>query len=160
MTYIRRISFAGLFLFLLASTTATPQAQAQSTWQQTFGLQIAELLQSPDPSLQDHGMRTLIEVGTQRGDAVRLREAATPLLNIYATSAESSRRLTAVVALSKIDDPVSYTTLLIMAIDEPDARVRDTILKAAAESSSIRRPTVAQAYNRLLQRVDSPTERS
>jgi HEAT repeat protein len=150
MTYIRRISLVALFLLLLAVTTAP--VQAQSTWQQTFGAQIAELLQSSDESLQDHGIRTLIEVADQR-DNIRLQAAAKPLLDIYAASSKPSRRLNAVVALSKIDDPVSYTTLLVMAMDESNDRVRQTILEATAESRSIQRSTVARAYNRLLQQT-------
>lgn len=157
MTYVRRISLAALFLLLFAFTTAP--VQAQSTWQQTFGAQIAELLRSPDESLQDHGMRTLIEVADQRGD-VRLQAAAKPLLDIYGASSASSRRLNAVVALSKIDDPVSYTTLLVMAMDEPNDRVRHTILEAAAESRSIEQSTVARAYNRLLQHTPPAERRS
>jgi HEAT repeat protein len=157
MTYVRRISLAAFFFLLLALTTAP--VQAQSTWQETFGTQIAELLRSPDQSLQDHGMRTLIEVADQRAD-VQLQAAATPLLDIYDASSDPSRRLNAVVALSKIDDPVSYTTLLVMAMDEPNDRVRQTILDAAAESRSIQQSTVARAYNRLLQHTPPAESRS
>lgn len=149
MTINRRVALAGSF-FLLFTLMAVP-VQAQSDWQNGFGTQISKVLQSPDPLVQDQGMRTLIRVADESDRALDLQPAAKPLLDIYDASTEATRRHTAVMALSKIDDPASYTTLLVMAMDEPNEQVRTAVLEAAAASHSIEDPTVAWAYNRLLQ---------
>ena len=148
MTYSR--FFLPVVSLLLLAATALP-AQAQSMWKQAFGYQTAELLRSPDLAIQEIGLRIFIEVADRQDPDVNLRPAAKALLNVYETSDHPAHRLMAVVALSKIDDGRSYTSLLRSAMNEMDLRTRHTILHAAAGSRSIDRSDVATAYNELLQ---------
>jgi hypothetical protein len=126
-------------------------------WKRAFGYQTAELLRSPDPAMHEIGLRIFIEVADRQDSDVNLRPAAKALLNVYETSDHPAHRLMAVVALSKIDDGRSYTSLLRTAMNEMDLRTRRTILHAAAGSRSIARSDVANAYNELLRssRADS-----
>lgn len=146
MTYSRLLASVSLFVFALAAFPV----QAQPMWNRAFGYQIAELLRSPDAALQEDAMRVFIEVADRQDPNVNLRPAARALLDVYATSSESTHRIMAVIALSKIDDVRSYTTLLANAQGEMNAQTRRTILYAVAASRSIQSPLVATAFNQLL----------
>jgi hypothetical protein len=141
-------SFAAALVFLFAAL-AIP-TYAQPMWQRAFGYQIDVLLRSADPDVQETALQVFIEVANRNHVNANLRPATNALMNVYRTSPDPAHRLMAAVALTKIDDPRSYTALLSAALEDLDLRSRQAVLHGAAGSRSIRSARVATAYNELL----------
>lgn len=147
-----RLLYSVLCSALLA-LVLTGSAHAQTEyWHNTFGDQLAVLLESPHPSVRADAMRLAVEVVAKDDLEIDLTPAADALIEVYKTSPLAAHRTMAVAVLYQLDDEDAYVDLLRAALNEVDTNVRRIILHATSASRYIQSPRVASAYNSLLAR--------
>jgi hypothetical protein len=154
MTRARRASVLAIAFFLLFTaqlTLAQPSAQAPSqhdAWEATVGHQLAAHLASSDVDRQNRALHLLNALSVRDAQALNLTPTAAPLLDVYATADDADRRMMAVEALSRLDNPKADARLVKLGTSEPDADVRRAILHSVEDTETMT-PTEAEAYNEL-----------
>ena len=125
-------------------------AQAQAPmWKQAVGYQLTTHLESPDVDRQNQAMQMLITLASRQDKAIYLKPTAGPLLHIYKTSSEPSRRMMAVSALQWVDTPQANQKLLEYGLLETEANIRRAILHSVAGSRWSPTVALAASFNAL-----------
>lgn len=127
-----------LTLLITAAICAAPAPQAQgpdrvaaptgTTWSHNAGSQLAQLLSSSSPVVQEKGLELALRLSS-RPD-LDLTAATEPLLEIYQTSGDASFRLAALAALVAIGDEEAMQAVRRNVGQQDSERVRVVTLGA------------------------------